>query len=185
MMMEINTIMEIIQKSFHKERIICVYDNECEDSFYCGVIVGIDDEFILMRMFSPSGNYNGLIVICISNIYRVVEKGDYILKMEKLASKVDNSNFCTFQNSDDVIESIFDYARKSNVIISISLCNSGYNNVVGFVQHFNKSACVIKQIDSLGEFDGISYISCEMITQITCESLEEDIVTKFYRIGER
>lgn len=33
--------MEIIQKSFHKERIICVYDNECEDSFYCGVIVGI------------------------------------------------------------------------------------------------------------------------------------------------
>ncbi|GEM_PF-2542279 len=181
-----DTILSKTKRLSQNRKIVCIYDDEYDDSFYCGSIISFDDTFILVDMISPDGNPDGLIVLSIDNICKIIERSSYLSRIKKLKA-VDDRKLPLSADEvkmDGVIETILAIAIQNDAMVAISLCESGYNNIQGFVQSFDDKICVVRQFDLVGEYDGIAYVLIEKITQITCGSRTEDEVMTLFRIGE-
>lgn len=63
-------------------------------------------------------------------------------------------------------------------MISLEISDSGYINVVGYVENFHNGLCVVNRIDEYGVSDGKAFLEVKSITQITYESEAENIIQK-------
>ena len=62
--------------------------------------------------------------------------------------------------------------------MSIEILDSGYDDVVGYVENVQNGICEIRRIDEYGVEDGKSYMEIQNITQISFESESEKIIQK-------
>ena len=62
-------------------------DKDQSDRFHFGKIIAINEFEIAIEMFSPYGDYDGIVVLPVSNVYRIETKGQYYEKMEKICKK--------------------------------------------------------------------------------------------------
>ena len=76
-------------------------------------------------------------------------------------------------------------AKDKNWIVSIELLDSGYDDVVGFVEIVSNDLCEINQIDSYGYYDGVSSIKLCEITQISCNSTDEQLLLKLWKLNNQ
>lgn len=159
---------------------VSLYTNINDTShFLYGIILAVDENKIAVQLISPDGENDGIVAFDTEEVFRIELDGQYAEKMKKLSGNIQRVGFQLVENS--IYLSVLYLAKQRNQIVSIELCSSGYDDVVGFVSGISEDDCCINQIDEYGFPDGCSYISLEDITQISCGGKTENRIYKLWK----
>jgi hypothetical protein len=154
------------------------------NKFIYGRVLAVDKDNIALYLVSPDGVPDGIVVKRTCDIIRVEVNGLYAEKMQKLIV-LHHSEVREYDlKSDKIVNSILLLAHQTRHIISIEILNSGYDDVVGFVNQLQDDLCVVKQIDMYGHEDGMSYIQIPDITQISYDSGDEKRIMDLWQLNQ-
>lgn len=160
---------------------VSIYSNYDDTSkFIFGYVLAVNDTDIAIQLISPNGDDDGFTVMSVDNILRIEENCQYTKKMKILSSdkKIPTYDFKLCE--DDIMKSAVLYALNNNDVLSVELVDSGYDDIVGFVDYADGGVCKINQIDEYGFDDGFSLIEFKNITQITVMSSDEQRIKKLW-----
>ena len=176
-----NLLMEL----YEQQKKVSIFDNIKDTSkFKFGQIRCITEEEIAINLISPNGEYDGVLAEKVDRVYKVETDNQYEEKMNKLCSlsKLELGATC------NVDSNVFDYllllALETKKIVAIELVDSGYDDVVGFVEEINMNCLKVKNIDYYGTEDGYSFISLNDITQISYDSQDEQRLLKLWMANQ-
>lgn len=178
-------MLQLLKQLSGQKQFACFYTNkEKTSSFIFGRVLGVNDKHIALYMLSPEGQYDGLLIKRTSSIYRVDWDDQYTQEMiEKI--KPDQLPSRELELRDDAfMKSLLSFAKGSKEIVSIELLDSGYDDIVGFVEQVSDETCVVQQINLDGKTGGYSLLYMDDISQIECESQDEIRLQKLY-LAER
>lgn len=169
-----------LQKQNKNVSIYCCDDN---NNFIYGKILSVNDSEFALLMYTPSGNYDGIIVKSIDEIIRIEYDGQYEQKMQKfMLRNIDAESYCI--DGFLITNSILELSLKLNKIVSIELLKSGYDDVVGFVDEICDNKCTVKLVDEYGYEDGYSFILISDITQVMLDGERENLLQKLWQINK-
>lgn len=157
----------------------CIYtDYNNTDKFHFGYVLAVNEQNIAIHMISPDGDDDGIIVMDTEKVIRVDNENLYATKMEKLSS---DKNFLSFDirfEKNDILYSVLCYAFQKKYVVTIELCNSGYNDITGLIENIEDKTVKIKLFDEYGSFDGYSHISVNDISLLSLLSQDEKRLTR-------
>ena len=84
-------------------------------------------------------------------------------------------------DKDHIFKSLLILAKDSMKIVSLELLESGYSDVTGFVTNVENSLCTLKQVDTFGVEDGVSFVNMNDITQISYSSNDEITIYELWK----
>lgn len=162
---------------------ISIYCCEDSDKFLYGKLLSVNDCEFALLMYTPYGLYDGVIVKKIDEIARIEYDGQYEQKIQKVLSQtIDTENY--YIDDSLITSSILKLSLKLSKIVSIELLNSGYDNIVGFVDEIYNNKCTLKLIDEYGYEDGYCYIIIDDITQVMFDGEKESLILKLWQINK-
>ncbi len=174
-------MMNQLQRLFHDACYACFYINkEKTTAFIFGKILGIINSQIAIYMVSPEGDYDGVIVINIDAIYRIEWKDLYSQDMKARMNEKELPQPAIAFCDGDFFETLLDYSIATKTVVTIEVMNSGYEDLIGFVESKDDLYCTVRQISKDGFPDGYSMIRLEDITQVCCESADEIRLKELY-----
>lgn len=167
-------MLDVLKKWCKENKFVSIYSN-CADTerFIYGKILYVNEEEVLIYMVSPNGNFDGLLVIQTTSVFRLEYGGDYEKKMELLVSQYELPVFDFVVDDFHIGLSILKIASKTREIVSIELMDSDIDDVVGIVESLDSNLCKIRQINAYGSEDGYSIINLDDVTQISYASEDE------------
>ena len=175
-------MLNILNELYETGTFASFYTNfEKQDYFHFGKIIALNENNVALQLLDTDGQDDGVMIMDVNNIFRVELNGQYYNKMRKLFSpeKIVDYDF-KIEKGDDIIKSVLSHATLNKVIVSIELCESGYNNIVGFVLEINGNECKALLIDDYGEEDGYTYFSTDCISSMAYSRKEEKIIQLLY-----
>lgn len=156
---------------------ISVYSDQSDtEVFTLGYIIDVSNEYVLLGSITPYGYYDGYTIKQTDSIYRVEINDEYGLGINKLYTLY-KQRHSDFMLSENLVLSLLQFAFREHLVVGIELCNSGNNDLTGFVTNFQEPYVVVKQINDNGQDDGESIVNFNDITCITCDS-EREIALK-------
>lgn len=156
-------------------------DSDDMSRFVFGRIIGVNSDHIAVSMISPEGDYDGILVKRTEAVIRLEMDDKYARKMIELCGPAGIDTKLAWSNEQDMMKSVLEYAKTTKKIISCELLNSGMDDVVGFLENMQNGLCEIKQVDFEGYEDGYSYILVDDITQISCDSKDEQLLLRLWK----
>jgi len=177
-------MLNILMECCKNKKYVAVYTNTSDSSkFIFGRIISVNTNNIAIYMLSPDGYFDGVVVKQIDDVLRVEIDGQYSEKMQKLQSLYNQKPFEYVLDDENIPESLLLIAQQLKQVVAIEIMQSGFDNIVGFVEQIENNLCGIKQIDSYGYEDGISYVRLDEITQISCNSQDESRILKLWELN--
>lgn len=181
-------MLKILYELYSSQKAASIYTNSNKtDKFNFGNIAAINDREIAIHLITPDGEDDGLTVMSVDKVFRIETDGQYSEKMKKLCSASENtvcpSNF-PIDNS-NITESVLLSASEKNLLVSIELLDSGYNDVIGYIENITDGECMVRQIDEYGYADGYSYVAIKDITIISCHTQDEKRIMKLQQLNEQ
>ncbi len=166
-------------------KFVSIYTN-CEEpsKFYYGTILAVNDKEIAIDMTLPDGGNDGIVAEKVDKVFRIEIGGQYEKKMKKLCSLNPYKPFEGRLDNSNIMESILLLALRLKEIVSIELLDSGYDDIVGFVDVIENGQCKIRQIDEYGYEDGCSYILINDITKISYLSQYEKRILNLWNFNK-
>lgn len=162
---------------------VLIYSCEDSNKFLYGKLLSVNEIEFALLMYTPCGKYDGIIVKSIEDITRIEYDGQYDRKMQKvLLRNIEAENYCIDDSL--ITSSILELSLKLNKIASIELLDSGYDDVVGFVDEISDNKCTIKLVDEYGYEDGYSFILISDITQVMFDGERENLFQKLWQINK-
>ena len=181
-------MLKVLFELYSSKKVASIYTDSSETSkFYFGSIAAINDKEIAIHLISPDGEDDGITVMSVDNVFRIETDGLYHEKMKKLCSGFENTvSPCNFPiDNNNISASVLLSASERNLLVSIELLDSGYNDVIGFIESITDGECKVKQVDEYGFEDGYSYVSIDDITKISCHTQDEKRIMRLWQINCR
>lgn len=165
------------------EQYISIYSRSegNQNTFSYGQILAVSEIYYALVMFSPSGKFDGIKVGEIDNILKIETGVLYNQRMQKIIDKKSYKKEDYNIKEENIVLSFLECAQKKEYIVSIELANSGINDVVGFVDCLENSVCSVNQVDLYGYNDGRVFFEIDDISQIICNSLEEQTLLNLWK----
>lgn len=174
----------MLSKLFLNKKIASFYVNYNEtNKFIVGKIVALNKEEIVINMLSLEGEDDGYVYVNIKNIFRIEEDNKYTEKMMKLYTISSPDISFDITDNSNILAAVLDVVLVQRLIITIELFNSGYDDIIGFVDEVCDGKCIINQINEYGYKDGFSYITTDSITRISFLRQEESVIMKLYEMN--
>lgn len=156
------------------------YDADEPSKFLFGTIDALDEEFVLLALYTVTGAPAGLKMIPVDVILRI-EYGDrYAERMKKL---IGNVAYVPTGVNEPVLESMLDYCKKCGRVAAIELNDSGDDDVLGIVESVTDTLVTVKQIDVYGEEDGRTVFLIDDVSGIELDSDQASSRTRLYRMS--
>ena len=174
---------KILKNLSENEQYISIYSrsDENQNTFSYGQILAVSETNYALVMFSPSGKFDGIKIGEIDNILKIETGGLYDQRMQTIIDKKSYKKEDYNINEQNIILSLLECAQKKEHIVSIELTHSGINDVVGFVDRLENSMCSVNQVDLYGYNDGIAFFEIDDISQIICNSLDEQTLLNLWK----
>lgn len=165
---------------------VSVYDNLSDTSrFKFGKFLCVNEDRFAMLLISPNGDYDGIVVDDTDDVFRIGSCGRYHDKMAKLSSLCMESIKLPCIDPSCIDLSILSFAKETRSIVSIELRDSGFVDVVGFIESVAGECCQIHVVDEYGYDDGCTFVDMSSISQIALGSEDEQRITKLYRANNQ
>lgn len=178
-------MLEILSDLCKSKKLASIYiKNNNPNKFYYGTVLSLNDKEIAIDMMSTNGGNDGIVVNKAENVYRVETDGQYDEKMKKLCRLNPYHPFEGNWDNDNIRMSLLSLSMETNKIVSIELLDSGYDDVVGFIDKIENGQCRIKQIDEYGYEDGYTYVMLNDITQVTYQSEYEKRIMNLWELNK-
>lgn len=160
---------------------VAVYGNLSDTSkFMFGQLLCVNEDRFAMLLISPNGNYDGIVVDDIDDIFRIDSHGHYHEKMAKLSGLCIESLKIPCIDPSCIDLSILSFAKETRSLVSIELRDSGIVDVVGFIENVADEVCQIHVVDEYGYDDGCTFVDMSSISQIALGSEDEQRIMKLY-----
>ena len=160
------------KKDFKINEFIAIYTDIDSEYFGLGNVLAIDDENIIISSVDPSGVEDGMILYRIEDICKIEKETMYCKKIKNLMEKKKTQlNQHKFENG-NILYQLLELANDEKKIIDIKLLDYEKACSVGYVSFLCDDTCEIKQIDNLGNEDGVCIFSIEDISSIKYNSIE-------------
>lgn len=177
-------MLDILSKICLNKKRCCIYTDYDDMNKFCfGSVLAVNEKEIAIHLISPDGDDDGIVVMNTDDVIRVEVDGKYSEKMEKLCHGNVFNQYNLTDIADSILLSILSLANAQKQIVSVELLDSGYDDVIGFVESLEREVCVIKQIDEYGQEDGYSYISINDITQVSYSTQDEKRIMKLLKLN--
>lgn len=168
---------ELIEKAKKKRKLVSIYRSEDTDRFMTGYILACSDEFLLLSEIDCYGNYDGFMVLKSDALYRCEIEATHAKRAQKLYSlRGQQHPTIKVQDEEEIIPSIFRFAQESQKVVSIELRESDSYDVRGIVTALDDNAVFIHQLTDDGSPDGDSVILLEDVTEVCCDSQDEQSI---------
>lgn len=175
-------MIRIMNEACEGGKVISLYINEDDSSkFIFGRIICVGKEHIAIGLISPMGNYDGFLAVQTERVLRLEMDDQYSLSMQKLYLHNEILYVDLSAYGENIIESLLLYAMEQGKIVQLELCDSGRDDVAGFIEMIDDSLCKIKQVSIYGEKDGYSFVPIHNITRVYCDSEDEQKLLKLYK----
>ncbi len=164
-------VKQLIKKNYKKHNIISIYNDE-EDScrHFTGYIGAYNDKELLIQHISPSGLYDGYIIVPRDTVYRLDCAGKYEEKIKLLYDiKKQRHQEIKIENN-EILYSVLKFAKENNYIICAEFRES---MVRGFIKKYNNEMIYIDVLTDFGDRDGISRIVLDEIDTFSVDTEEE------------
>jgi hypothetical protein len=153
-----------------KHEIVAIYDEQENPShFGCGFVESITDTHVLLSHITRYGEYDGFRVYELKEIFQVVIGGQYTTKLQKLYELKEQSHPTIEVETDSAIINLLRYAKRNRLVIAAELCDSGDDDVQGFVLEIEADNVEIQLLDDYGRPDGTCIVETEKITRLVCD----------------
>lgn len=181
----VKTMLRILSELRCSQKMVSIYtDYQETNKFHYGVIIALNEKEVAIQMLSPDGESDGIIVMDVENVFRVEENGQYDEKMKKLCPNNPPPLLHEDLDENEIFESLLSIALIEKSIVSIELVDSGYNDIVGFVEAIEDGRCRVKQVNEYGYEDGFSFFLIRDITKITYLSQDEKRLMKLWQLSK-
>ena len=162
-------------------RPVSLYTNrENTETFHYGIILAVNESEVAINQISPNGDDDGISVFSVEKVYRIEFGGQYEKKMKVLCDRKQIPERRVEINGKSILLSVLQYAFQTKQIISLSLVDSGCEDVVGIPIGVQDGEWKIQSIDEYGFLDGISYVKEDSMTGLTMSREEEKRIAILY-----
>lgn len=173
-------MIDLCKKCFELNGVGSFYcDASKPDTHLTGYIEAYNERELLIKHISKSGFYDGFILVQMSNLIRVDILGRYEKRIAALYAIRKQSHPRLNHLSDTLYDSMLDYARVNNLIISVELENT---LISGFVLDFDEQKLRIRVVDEDGQVDGETII---LIEDTLCLAVDTDTEQNMKLLGEQ
>lgn len=154
---------------------VCLYHNPSDhNAFMFGRLLRVNESYIALLSVTPFGRYDGISVVQTRDIFRVEYNNQYEKSILQRMDWEDSPWHPVID--EDIVRSLLSEAKSGCKVVSIELCESGINDIVGFVEKVEENVFSVRQVDSYGCSDGISVARIEDISLISCDAEEERMI---------
>jgi hypothetical protein len=162
-----------------RDAYVSVYnDTDDADSFMFGKIDALDEEFVLLRIFTPAGAVNGLYMMPLEHIIRLEYGDPYSARMARLIGNVTGVRSGV---AEPVLDSMLEYCKRGGRVASFELNDSGGTDVIGIIEDIGDETVTVRQIDLYGRTDGFT---CFRIDDVSCIQYDTATETPRSRLYE-
>lgn len=175
---------DILKDLCAQKKDLCIYINDSDPSkFRYGHILCVSNDYIAIYMISPGGEYDGIAVVSKDRIIRIDIDKLYDDKMKKLCSLHTLPEFEYELDETDIKKSLLSAAIKSGKLVAIETLDSGYDDIIGFVEEVTDDMCKIKTIDDYGSEYGYSFVKNNNITSIFYDTKKEQRILNLWKLS--
>ncbi len=160
-----------IREAYNQHEIVGIYDDrEDGTKFWVGYIAAYSDDYVVCGHITPSGLYDGFLLIDANRIFRV-EFQSMEIKRTALLYKLKGQEHPEYvSTSENLALSLLKYAMERRYIVTIEQKDQVDNNVQGYVEGLEERSVRIKMYTKYGEPDGEALLSMEDISFLSCDS---------------
>ena len=155
---------KVLNKISNDEIVALYFGNG--DKFFCGKITAIDEEFFVLRSYTPYGSYDGYMVKKIGELKRIEQNSKYL---NSLNTMIKCNHIAV---SDDFLRSMLLHSFSHGRIVTLEL-DGCEELTIGCVTGIEDDIISIKQYTEYGEYDGVSFIYLEDIISLYIDSENE------------
>lgn len=160
--------------------LICLYnDRNNFAKFRFGKILFIDENDMIFYEISRDGNFDGLTLFPVDDVYRIEKDGQYNKRMNILMKSNTFPSFDLEIQNQDIKHSFLSYIAESKRIASVTLKQE--ETVAGFIEKVNDFMFEIHQIDYYGNDDGYATITINSVTSIAYHSSDEIMLERLWK----
>ena len=162
-----------LRELMESKNYVSIYRNRDKlTAFEFGLVVGCNDDSLILASFSPNGENDGLLLIEMDSICKLESDNLYTQKMRKLI-QYHQTKHEEYSFRDNFIVEMLEYSRQKAFIVSVEICNSGYLDATGLFELLSEDGCRILIIDEYGNENGYADIEYLDITEIKINDCEE------------
>lgn len=177
-------MINILRKLCKEEKYAAIYMNlEDSSKFVYGRVLAVNEFEIAIFMISPDGDNDGILVKSVEEVIQIEVDSQYSEKMRKLMEINRPQIYQVEIDNEQIKQSILLFARQEKQVVSLEIHNSGYDNIVGFVNDIKNDLCTIEKINDYGLKDGKAYIQLNNVSQISYASQEEIRLLKLWNFN--
>lgn len=156
--------------------IISVFCNP-EDNYSAvvGFLIASDENYFVLKHVTKEGKYDGYVLRCKDQVFRIDEKTSYENSLIKLYKHYGETHLDFLQSSENLIIDFLRFASDNHFVIGVGARDYESNSVLGLVDHIDtkNEALSIHLINDEGNFDGYSTISFDSIMRISADCQRE------------
>lgn len=160
--------------SLRQKGLLEIYAQEDDSRFDVGNLLRFDDEWLLIECFDNYGNFDGYMLIRSESVFKINYQTKYVKELEKVL-QAPPKPLQTVSMQADLLHQLL-ICLQNNGIVSVTLSNG--NVVMGEILSVDESLVSMKVFLDNGIGDGVSLISCDMISSIQFETRECKAIQK-------
>ena len=177
---EVFYMKETLQKILKRKELIATYTlPEKQNSFEVGFLIEMDEDNIILEGYTVDGHFDGYLMICINDIYRIEQDSKYLKALDRLLD-TDHKEECILRLSNHCFNDMINYAQSYNRILSICYMQRDGILLTGYVQEINDDTIKLQQINEYGEQDGTTVIYKNDCCFLSCGGQDERRIEMLY-----
>ena len=175
-----NVIFDMLSQAKAKKQLVTVFvDPDDQSRFIVGFVNALTSKEVRIKAVSPFGEDAGYEVRRLTNVFRVDFDGRYERKLGFLAEnsgKVFREvNLPSTIKNESLIFLTLKQAQSKKLMVAVWTMDDN-DGIVGYVQKLSPTALEILAVDSNGAESGVTLIDLSNVTDMDCNSREEQRV---------
>ena len=172
----IKKILKYVQQT--KELCALFIDETDIDKFQVVKINCFNQNYIFAVSYDQYGKIDGNECISLKKIIKIETNSKYLQALNIL-DEYYNNHVTKIEFTS--LNEILDYAKRQNKVCEIELCNSGLQDVVGFISEITGENLTVQSVDEYGEQDGEATLFLSDITALSFGSNDTEKIEILYR----
>jgi|GEM_PF-2002604 hypothetical protein len=170
---------DILKQAYENKFLTSLYTNRNDYcKFNVGYVLNVSDNWCLLKLISPHGEFDGYSVRTIDDVYRLEIDGLYINKIETLYKHkiYRGKEIPEINSSGDILLDAIDYAFINKLIVIICIGEDA-SDIFGYIEYYDNNKIKILQMTDYGQKNGetifgINEIRRMNINDMDCMDLE-------------
>ena len=158
--------------------LVSLFSDELQpDTHLTGFLYAVSEEFVIIKHITPSGLYDGYVMVWRDDIFRIDAEGKYEQKIKALYD-IKKQQHPILPLEKDLYCSLLQFCMTNNYLLCVQLNDS---MIRGILMDFDDQTIFLQGINEYGENDGSQVVSIESVRSFSIDCQEEQDILLLVR----